>query len=207
MLSVAERALGLNGTELRRAFPIFLYLFLTMASSVASKAARDALFLDRYRAIDLPYVDIAIAALVGLAAGLYIWFGHRTNLRNLQVGSLIVFALSALLFWWWAAVAEQESGPRFDRTVTIEERIGAATRLLGSSLNDREEAIEVMAISLDPWLRACAAYATGEMRLKRFAPMLDAWAEDPEALLRATAIAAREKLRHAVAADAGVEAL
>ena len=33
-----------------------------MAGSVASKAARDALFLDRFRAIDLPYVDIAIAA-------------------------------------------------------------------------------------------------------------------------------------------------
>ena len=61
-----------------------------MASSVASKAARDALFLDRYRAIDLPYVDIAIAVLVGFAASLYIWVGHRTNLRNLQVGSLRV---------------------------------------------------------------------------------------------------------------------
>jgi hypothetical protein len=32
---------------------------------VASKATRDALFLDRYRAAELPYVDIAIAVLVG----------------------------------------------------------------------------------------------------------------------------------------------
>src|SRR5690349_25036990 len=99
MLSLAERALGLSGRELRRAFPIFAYLFLTTASSVASKAARDALFLDRYRATDLPYVDIAIAVLVGLAASLYIWIGHRTNLRNLQVGSLIFFALNSLVFW------------------------------------------------------------------------------------------------------------
>ena len=113
MLSLAERALGLNGRELRRAFPIFAYLFLTMASSVASKAARDALFLDRYRAIDLPYVDIAIAGLVGIAASLYIWVGHRTNLRNLQVGSLVFFALNALFFWWWAAVASYESGTLF----------------------------------------------------------------------------------------------
>ena len=49
--------------------PLFAYLFLTMAGTVASKAARDALFLDRYRAIDLPYVDIAIAVLVGVVAG------------------------------------------------------------------------------------------------------------------------------------------
>jgi len=113
MLSLAERALGLNGRELRRAFPIFAYLFLTMASSVASKAARDALFLDRYRAVDLPYVDIAIAGLVGIAMSAYIWFGHRTNLRNLQVGSLTFFAVTALGFWLWAAVSAYESGALF----------------------------------------------------------------------------------------------
>jgi AAA family ATP:ADP antiporter len=111
--SLMERALGLTGAELRRAFPIFAYLFLTMSASVASKAARDALFLDRYRAIDLPYVDIAIAVLVGAAASAYIWFGHRTNLRNLQVGSLIVFALNALIFWWWSIANAQESGVMF----------------------------------------------------------------------------------------------
>ncbi len=110
MPSLAERALGLTSRELRRAFPLFAYLFLTMASSVASKAARDALFLDRYRAIDLPYVDIAIAVLVGLAASVYLWIGHRTNLRNLLVGSILFFAANALVFWTWAAVSVAESG-------------------------------------------------------------------------------------------------
>jgi AAA family ATP:ADP antiporter len=113
VISVLERALGLTGKELRRALPIFTYLFLTMASSVASKAARDALFLDRFRAIDLPYVDIAIAALVGFAASAYIWFGHRTNLRNLQVGSLLFFAMNAVVFWWWAVASSHESGVLF----------------------------------------------------------------------------------------------
>ncbi len=109
MLSLAERVLGLNGRELRRAFPLFAFLFLTMASSVASKAARDALFLDRYRAIDLPYVDIAIAFMVGIAASVYLWVGHRTNLRNLMVGSILFFAANALVFWTWSASAT-ESG-------------------------------------------------------------------------------------------------
>jgi ATP:ADP antiporter, AAA family len=111
--SLIERALGLTGPELRRAFPLFAYLFLTMSSSVASKAARDALFLDRYRAIDLPYVDIAIAVLVGIVASIYIRFGHRTNLRNLQVGSLVFFAANALVFWWWTIAASNESGALF----------------------------------------------------------------------------------------------
>ncbi|MEO8681562.1 MAG: Npt1/Npt2 family nucleotide transporter [Vicinamibacterales bacterium] len=113
MLSLWERVLGLTGKELRRALPLFVFLFLTMAGSVASKAARDALFLDRYRATDLPYADIAIAFLVGIAASLYIRLGQRTNLRNLQVGSLLFFASNALLFWWWAAVSGHESGPLF----------------------------------------------------------------------------------------------
>ena len=113
MIGIVERALGLTGAELRRALPIFGFLFLTMSSSVASKAARDALFLDRYRAIDLPYVDIAIAALVSVAASLYIWVGHRTNLRNLQVGSLLFFAASAALFWAWSVLAAYESGVLF----------------------------------------------------------------------------------------------
>ncbi len=84
-----------------------------MASSVASKAARDALFLDRYRAIDLPYVDIAIAFMVGIAASVYLWVGHRTNLRNLLVGSILFFAANALVFWTWAAASVVESGALF----------------------------------------------------------------------------------------------
>jgi AAA family ATP:ADP antiporter len=97
--------------------------------------------------------------------------------------------------------------PLFDREVPVAARIEAANRMLGASLGDREEAIEVMALSQDPWLRSCAAYAMGEMRLTRFAATLDEWAKDSEPLLRATAIDAREKLRHAAAAAAGVDAL
>jgi hypothetical protein len=97
--------------------------------------------------------------------------------------------------------------PLFDREVAVNARIATANRLLGSTLGDREEAIEVMALSQDPWLRACAAYAMGEMRLTRFAPTLDQWAADGDPLLRATAVDAREKLRHAATADAGVDAL
>ena len=82
-----------------------------------------------------------------------------------------------------------------------------ANRMLGSTLGDREEAIEVMAQSDDPWLRACSAYAMGELRLTRFASILDKWATDGDPLLRATAVDAREKLRHAATAAAGVDAL
>ncbi len=100
MLKVVGRALDLSDDELRRSWPVFAYLFLTMAGTVASKATRDALFLDRYRAIDLPYVDIAIAVLVGVAVSLYIRASRRFPLRTLQIGSLLFFAANCLVFWW-----------------------------------------------------------------------------------------------------------
>jgi HEAT repeat protein len=97
--------------------------------------------------------------------------------------------------------------PLFDRDVSVADRIATANRMLGARRGGREDAIEVMALSDDPWLRACAAFAMGEMRLTRFAALLDAWAMDSDPLLRATAVDAKEKLRHAAAAAAGVDAL
>jgi AAA family ATP:ADP antiporter len=100
MPTALQRLLGLTPRELGRALPLFLYLFLATAGSVASKAARDALFLDRFPATDLPYVDIAVAALVGVIASVYIRLGSRTNLRNVQVTTLVVFAATASMFWF-----------------------------------------------------------------------------------------------------------
>lgn len=84
-----------------------------MGGSVASKAARDALFLERYRAVDLPFADIVIALFVGVAASIYIRAGERLNLRNLQVASLLGFAASALGFWWWATRPGEENPTLF----------------------------------------------------------------------------------------------
>ncbi|MCC7035409.1 MAG: HEAT repeat domain-containing protein [Acidobacteria bacterium] len=108
-----QRLLGMNPRELRRSLPLFAYLFLVMGGSVASKAARDALFLERYRATDLPFADIVIALFVGVVASVYIRAGERLNLRNLQVASLLGFALSALGFWWWATTPGEENPTLF----------------------------------------------------------------------------------------------
>ena len=53
----------------------------------------------------------------------------------------------------------------------------------------------MMTLSQDPWLKSCAAYAIGELRLSRFLQQLKEWATDPDPLLRATAVDALGKLR------------
>ncbi|MGE0359220.1 MAG: Npt1/Npt2 family nucleotide transporter [Vicinamibacterales bacterium] len=110
MLRALGRILDLSDDELRRSWPVFAYLFLTMSGTVASKATRDALFLDRYRAIDLPYVDIAIAVLVGLVVSLYIRASRWLPLRTLQIGSLLFFAANCLAFWGLSRLSDGSGG-------------------------------------------------------------------------------------------------
>ncbi|MCC7123485.1 MAG: hypothetical protein IT178_01450 [Acidobacteria bacterium] len=113
MLILLTRLLGMSPRELRRALPLFGYLFLTMAGSVAGKSARDALFLERYDAIQLPWADIVIALIVGVVVSVYVRLGQHINLRNLQMVSLVGFAISAIGLWWWAMSPDGESGALF----------------------------------------------------------------------------------------------
>jgi len=93
--------------------------------------------------------------------------------------------------------------PLIDREIPITVRIKRANQLLGSVLGDREEAVEVLTTSADPWLRSCAAYAIGELHLHRFSPQLDDWLRDPDPLLRAAAAEALQKLKEAPSPVAG----
>lgn len=95
-----ERLLNLRPGEFARGILLFAYLFLIITSYVAGKAARDALFLDRFKAVQLPFADIPVAILVGLAVAAYIRIGRKVGLRNLLVGSLLFFASNTLIFWW-----------------------------------------------------------------------------------------------------------
>ena len=97
-----ERLLNLHRGDLGRGALFFSYLFLIIATYVVGKVARDALFLDRFQAVQLPYADIAIAVLVGFVVASYLRIGRHASLRNLQVGSLLFFALICVLFWWLA---------------------------------------------------------------------------------------------------------
>ena len=86
----------------KRGALLFAYLFLVITCYQTGKAARDALFLDVYNASKLPYADMAIALSVGIVFALYVTIGRRTNLRNLLVGSLLLFAVTVVGFWYLA---------------------------------------------------------------------------------------------------------
>src|SRR3954469_8108148 len=97
---LATRVLGIRPGELERGALLFSYLFLVIGSFVAGKATRDALFLFRFSARQLPYVDIAVALLVGVWVAIYTRVGQHVSVRTLISGSLVFFASNSLLFWY-----------------------------------------------------------------------------------------------------------
>ncbi|MFB3853848.1 MAG: Npt1/Npt2 family nucleotide transporter [Vicinamibacterales bacterium] len=100
MFTRLQHLLGLRRGERGRALLLFLFLFLVISTYVAGKAARDALFLENYSAVRLPFADMAVAVVVGGLVGLYIRARRRMEIATLVVGSLLFFAATAVLLWW-----------------------------------------------------------------------------------------------------------
>ena len=97
-----EKLLNLQPGDLRRGSLLFLYLFLIMSSYMVARVARDALFLEQFKAVELPYVDIAISLLIGFVIAAYIRAGRLVSVRTLLIGTLATFAVTAAVFWWLA---------------------------------------------------------------------------------------------------------
>lgn len=97
-----ERALNIHPGDLGRGFPLSASLFLTISAYVVGKVARDALFLTQFKAVQLPYADIASGVLVGFVVAVYLQVGRRVSLANLLIGSPLFFAAACAAFWMLA---------------------------------------------------------------------------------------------------------
>ena len=106
MLRRLERVLDLRPGELGRGLLLFAYLFFVIGSFTVGKAVRDALFLDEFGAMLLPYADMAIAAIVGIWVSIYLLIARRANVRTLLMGSLGFFALNCLAFWYLTHISD-----------------------------------------------------------------------------------------------------
>jgi AAA family ATP:ADP antiporter len=102
MVNTVSRIFNLQRGEGRRGALLFTYLFLIITCYQLGKMARDALFLSVFKASKLPYADIAIALAVGAVVAAYVAIGRRTRLRDLMVGSLLLFAALQCGFWYLA---------------------------------------------------------------------------------------------------------
>lgn len=91
--------------------------------------------------------------------------------------------------------------PLLDAQVPTDERVRLANRVLGASVDTREQAVAALLASDDPWLRSCGAYAVGLLGLEGLVPELDRLAASADPALRETVQAAKARLAGEPAAE------
>ncbi|MGC2766296.1 MAG: Npt1/Npt2 family nucleotide transporter [Candidatus Acidiferrum sp.] len=94
-----HRILNIDPEDLGRGLLLSSCLCLIISAYVIGKVARDALFLARFQAVQLPYVDIASGVLVGFVVAGYLRLRYLTSLPTLLIGSQIFFAANCMVFW------------------------------------------------------------------------------------------------------------
>lgn len=106
MVSRLEWLFNLRPGDLRRGILLAAYYFLIISINTEGQVVRDALFLGHFKAVQLPYVDFAVAAIIGGILALYIRIGRLTSLANLLAGTLSFCFANVLAFWWMAHFIE-----------------------------------------------------------------------------------------------------
>ncbi len=78
---------------------LFAHLFLTAASIVTGKAARDAIFLTRFTALQMTAVDLMTMIAVALAIAVQLRLNARVPMRRLLLVSPLCFAIGDAGLW------------------------------------------------------------------------------------------------------------
>ena len=97
---ILNRVFEIREGEYLRTFLMFFYLLLTIASYITTSSARDALFLKKLGADQLPYVYILIAVVVGIISPFYLKVANRVTLNQLIRYTSLVTIFNFFLFWW-----------------------------------------------------------------------------------------------------------
>jgi AAA family ATP:ADP antiporter len=84
--------------------------------------------------------------------------------------------------------------PLLDGRVTTKERVRLADQFVRTKLENREQAVDLLVSSEDPWLKSCGAYAIGSFRMKSMASALAEYLDHSDPLLRETARSAKLRL-------------
>ncbi len=84
--------------------------------------------------------------------------------------------------------------PLLDGKVSTKERAAIAERVVRAKVENREQAVEELVASDDPWLKSCGAYAIGTLGMNSLATELDKCLKHPDQLLRETARTAKLRL-------------
>jgi len=80
-------------------FLLFSYLTLTLTCYTVARAVRDAVFLHKFSALELPYVYIGIGLVIGFIVAIYIRLAAKVSQAWLISGCLLFFVVNIMAFW------------------------------------------------------------------------------------------------------------
>jgi MFS family permease len=78
---------------------LFIHLFLTVASTVVGKAARDAIFLGHFTPLQMTGVDLATMAAVAVMVGLQLRLRARLPVRRVLILAPLCLAIGDAALW------------------------------------------------------------------------------------------------------------
>jgi hypothetical protein len=84
--------------------------------------------------------------------------------------------------------------PLVDPDIALPEKVELANRILGSTVESKDDALRILMYTEDPWMKSCAAHLIGILGLKHFKKQVDEWANDTEPILREKAQRAQQRL-------------
>ena len=91
--------LQIEPEERRPTLLLALFLMLGMATVICLKAVSDSLFLSEFDAKRLPYVDLAITGLVGIAVNFYLSWMRRAPLSSIVLTTQLFLVGNLAVFW------------------------------------------------------------------------------------------------------------
>ncbi len=92
-------SLRIEPEELRPTLLLASFLMLGMATVICLKAVSDSVFLSEFDASRLPWVDLAVTALVGLSVNYYLRWTSRAPLAVVIRATQLFLVGNLLLFW------------------------------------------------------------------------------------------------------------
>lgn len=99
MRKLLQKLFGIQENEVRRAWLMFGYIFLVVASLLMVKPAAYSLFLVEFGPQQLPYAFILVAIVSILVASIYTHLTKRIPISHIISTSIIVFFIFLLFFW------------------------------------------------------------------------------------------------------------
>lgn len=92
-----------------RAWLMFAYIFLIIASLLIIKPVRNSLFLTKFGVEQLPYVFIFVAVFATLIIQIYSRFSKKYKLNRIIVGTTLI-AIASLIFFWILLILNYQHG-------------------------------------------------------------------------------------------------